>query len=127
MAAHQASRRTPPRTSSARQRGIPCVAVVTAAGNVRAVAPVRLSHGKAAEFQARGAVHFHALLRLDGVDPARPAAVVPPPAGITVDDLDDAIRHAAAQVAFTTPAHPDRPDGWPIAWGETSSTSGPSP
>ena len=27
---------------------------------------VRVSHGKAAEYQARGAVHFHALLRLDG-------------------------------------------------------------
>ncbi|GHJ10615.1 hypothetical protein TPA0907_49820 [Micromonospora humidisoli] len=79
---------------------------------------MRLSHGKAAEFQARGAVHFHALVRLDGVDPDDPDAVVPPPAAFTVTDLVDALRHAAAQVAFTTPTHPDRPDGWPIAWGE---------
>ena len=50
---------------------------LTDTGNVRAVPPVRLSHGKAAEFQARGAVHFHALLRLDGVDPDDPDAVDP--------------------------------------------------
>ncbi|MGS2616568.1 replication initiator [Micromonospora sp. LZ34] len=102
----------------ARRRGIPRVEVVTASGNVRKVPPVRLSHGKAAEFQARGAVHFHALVRLDGVDPDDPAAVVPPPAGFTVADLEDAIRAAVEQVAFSTPGHPERPEGWPIAWGE---------
>ena len=26
--------------------------------------------------------------------------------------------HAARQITVTTPPHPDRPDGWPIAWGE---------
>lgn len=105
-------------TKLARRRGIPRVQVVTATGNTRSVPPVRLSYGKAAEFQARGAVHFHALVRLDGVDPQDPTAVVPPPACFTVADLEDALRHAAAQVAFTTPAHPDRPEGWPISWGE---------
>ncbi|AVT38010.1 replication initiator [Plantactinospora sp. BB1] len=102
----------------ARQRGIPRVEVITTSGKVRKVPPVRLSHGKAAEFQTRAAVHFHALLRLDGIRPLDPTAVVPPPAGFTTADLDDAIRHAAAQITFTTPAHPDRPDGWPITWGE---------
>ncbi|WP_446216278.1 replication initiator [Micromonospora sp. IBHARD004] len=102
----------------ARRRGISRVEIVTAMGNIRKVAPVRLSHGKAAEFQARGAVHFHALVRLDGVDPTDPTTVVPPPAGFSVADLEDALRAAVAQVAFTTPAHPDRPEGWPIAWGE---------
>ncbi|PWU43206.1 plasmid replication initiator protein [Micromonospora globispora] len=102
----------------ARWRGIPRVEVVTASGNTRKVPPVRLSHGKAAEFQARGAVHFHALVRLDGVDPLDPAAVVQPPAGFTVADLEDALRAAAVQVGFTTPDHPDSPEGWPIAWGE---------
>ncbi|MGK5520834.1 replication initiator [Micromonospora sp. URMC 107] len=102
----------------ARRRGIPRVEVVTASGNTRTVPPVRLSHGKAAEFQARAAVHFHALVRLDGIHPTDPTAVIPPPAGFTVADPDDAIRHAAAQVTFATPGHPDRPDGWPIAWGE---------
>jgi hypothetical protein len=102
----------------ARQRGIPPVYVITATGNVRRVAPVRVSHGKVAEFQARGAVHFHALLRLDGVDPTDPAVVVPPPAGITTADLDDAVHHAAGHAAVTTREHPDRVGGWPIVWGE---------
>ncbi|MEU8090415.1 replication initiator [Micromonospora chalcea] len=102
----------------ARSRGIPRVPVVTPSGKTRTVSPVRLSHGKAAEFQARGAVHFHALVRLDGVDPTDPTAVVPPPAGFTAADLVDALHAAAEQVTFTTPGHPDRPQGWPIAWGD---------
>ncbi|MGC4756976.1 replication initiator [Micromonospora trifolii] len=102
----------------ARRRGIPRVHVVTASGNIRKVPPVRLSHGKVAEFQARGAVHFHALVRLDGVHSGDPTAVIPPPAGFTVADLDDAIRAAVEQVAFTTPTHPDQPEGWSIAWGD---------
>jgi hypothetical protein len=79
--------------------------------------PVRLSHGKAAEYQARGAVHFHVLLRLDGTT-ADPAAVVPPPEGITAADLEDAVRQAAG-IAFRTRPHPDSPDGegWTVEWG----------
>ena len=38
---------------------------------------VRVRHGKAAEDQARGAVHFHALLRLDGLDPTDPPGCFP--------------------------------------------------
>ena len=82
--------------------------------------PIRLSHGKAAEYQARGAVHFHTLLRLDGTSPRDPEAIVPPPPGITAADLEDAVRQAAANVSFTTKPHPDSPDGqgWHIAWGD---------
>jgi hypothetical protein len=82
--------------------------------------PIRLSHGKAAEYQARGAVHFHALLRLDGTDPRDPEAIVPPPPGITATDLEDAVRQAAANVSFRTKPHPDSPEGqgWLIAWGD---------
>jgi hypothetical protein len=101
-----------------RQRHIPYVQVVAPSGKVRVVPPVRLSHGKVAELQTRGAVHFHTLLRLDGVHPSDPTAVVPPPAGIGLDDLADTVELAATHTAMTTPAHPDRPDGWPIAWGE---------
>ena len=81
--------------------------------------PVRLPHGKAAEYQARGAVHFHALLRLDGTSTNDPAAIITPPPGITAADLQDAIRLAAATVCFRTLPHPDSPDGegWLIAWG----------
>ncbi|MEU5884424.1 replication initiator [Spirillospora sp. NPDC047279] len=78
---------------------------------------IRVSHGKAAEYQARGAVHFHVLLRLDGIDPADPDAVIPPPAGLTIDDLYDAVHAATSGITFTTPPHPARPDGWPMNWG----------
>ncbi|MCM0677812.1 plasmid replication initiator protein [Micromonospora phytophila] len=101
-----------------RKRGIPFVRVVTASGRIRWMPPVRVSHGKVAEMQRRAAVHFHVLLRLDGVDHNDPDALVPPPAGITIDGLKDAIRVAASRITVTTPAHPDRPQGWLVAWGE---------
>jgi hypothetical protein len=43
----------------ARQRGIPCPAAVGADGTPRRIRPVPVTHGKAAEFQTHGAVHFH--------------------------------------------------------------------
>ncbi|MFC8615984.1 replication initiator [Micromonospora purpureochromogenes] len=101
-----------------RRRGIPFVRVVTASGKVRWVPPVRVSHGKVAEMQRRAAVHFHVLLRLDGVDPDDPDALVPPPDGITVDDLEEAVHAAASRITVTTPPHPDQPEGWLVAWGE---------
>lgn len=44
-------------------------------------------------------MHFHVLLRLDGVDPDDRQALAPPPAGITVDDLDAAVHAATRQIA----------------------------
>ena len=79
---------------------------------------VRVAHGKAAEYQARGAVHFHALLRLDGYDDADPGALLPPPPGITVADLDDAVRWAAGAISYRSPPHPAQPGGWIITWGD---------
>ncbi|MYT60595.1 replication initiation protein [Streptomyces sp. SID7834] len=52
---------------------------------------VRLSYGKVAEFQKRGAIHFHAVMRIDGPD----GPGTPPPSWATVDLLTDAIRAAA--------------------------------
>ncbi len=83
----------------------------------RPVDPVRVAHGKAAEYQARGAVHFHALFRLDGFDPFHPDELLPPPAVLTIADLDDAIRWAVQAISYSTPQHPARPGGWPIGWG----------
>ncbi|MEO3785048.1 replication initiator [Actinocorallia sp. B10E7] len=83
----------------------------------RGLPKVRLSHGKAAEYQARGAVHFHVLLRLDGLDPDDKSAIIPPPAGLDAHDLVEAVEHASIQ-AFATAPHPVRPDGWPIYWGD---------
>ncbi|GAB1688685.1 hypothetical protein KRM28CT15_04880 [Krasilnikovia sp. M28-CT-15] len=41
-----------------------------------------------------------------------------PPPGITIDDLVDALTEAATGTELAAPAHPDRPDGWPITWGD---------
>ncbi|MDT3397207.1 replication initiation protein [Streptomyces sp. B1866] len=51
----------------------------------------RVSFAKVAEYQKRGAVHFHAVIRLDGPD----GGATPPPAWATADLLADAIRAAA--------------------------------
>jgi hypothetical protein len=101
----------------ARRRGIPPIRVPCGDGKTRLVDPVRVAHGKAAEYQARGAVHFHALLRLDGYDPADPGRLLPPPSVITIADLDDVIRRVAAAISYRTPSHSARPGGWRITWG----------
>ncbi|MEV5311500.1 replication initiator protein RepSA [Streptomyces sp. NPDC052610] len=64
-------------------------------------AHLRVSYGKVAEFQKRGALHFHAVVRLDG--PEGPGT--PPPAWATVDLLTDAI-HAAAAHSYTSVSVP---------------------
>ena len=55
---------------------------------------VRLRFVKVAEYQARGVVHFHAVIRLD----AAGEDYQPPPLGITAGMLCDAIGQAAAAV-----------------------------
>ena len=58
--------------------------------DLRAV--VRVSFAKVAEYQKRGAVHFHAIIRLDAAAACRcPSCVAPPPAGFTAEQLD--VRH----------------------------------
>ncbi|WP_425841598.1 replication initiator protein RepSA [Streptomyces fractus] len=59
----------------------------------------RVSFGKVAEFQKRGAIHFHAVVRFDG--PEGPDS--PPPAWATLALLDEAIRAAAARVTVPIP------------------------
>ena len=53
---------------------------------------VRVSFAKVAEYQKRGAVHFHAIIRLDAADCGCPAGVAPPPAGFTAELLEAAVR-----------------------------------
>ncbi|MGW6774057.1 replication initiator [Streptomyces sp. NPDC055037] len=55
---------------------------------------VRLSFAKVTEYQRRGAVHFHAVIRLDGPD----GPDSPPPDWATAGLLTDAVRAAAASV-----------------------------
>jgi hypothetical protein len=83
---------------------------------------MKLRYAKVAEFQARGVIHLHAIFRLDGYHPDTPEAVLPPPACLTADDVCQLIRDAAANTAIATPAHPDRPEGWPLGWGEQLDT-----
>ncbi|WML79775.1 replication initiator protein RepSA [Streptomyces sp. VNUA74] len=67
----------------------------------------RLSYGKVAEFQKRGAVHFHAVIRIDGADGPDSAA----PSWASTELLSDAIR-AAVDHSYTTvsvPASGDQP------------------
>jgi hypothetical protein len=83
--------------------------IAARAGLTRSELPdhARLSYGKVAEFQKRGAVHFHAVIRIDG--PEGPDT--PSPAWATVDLLTDAIRAAAGHsyTSVSVPAAGDQP------------------
>ncbi|NLU74443.1 replication initiation protein [Streptomyces sp. HNM0575] len=74
----------------------------------------RISFGKVAEFQKRGAIHFHAVVRIDG--PGGPEDA--PPYWARTQLLDDAIRAAAvhAYTTITVPAAGDEPTRT-IRWG----------
>jgi hypothetical protein len=54
---------------------------------------VRVAYAKVAEFQARGLVHFHAVVRLDGAQDRATA----PGAAVTPQELCDTIREAACR------------------------------
>ena len=84
----------------------------------RKVPHVRLSFAKVAEYQRRGVVHFHALIRLDGYDPDNPERIITPDAAITPELLRAYIDDAARTTAFTMRPHPANRQGWDIAWGE---------
>ena len=75
-------------------------------------AQVRLSYAKVAEYQRRGVVHFHAIVRLDG--PAGPAST--PPGWATLSLLTDAIGQAARAVRVRTPTAPRVP-ARSLTWG----------
>jgi hypothetical protein len=65
----------------------------------------RVSFAKVAEYQRRGAVHFHAVIRLDGPE----GGTTPPPVWATADLLTDAIRAAASTARVTGPVIDGRP------------------
>jgi hypothetical protein len=69
---------------------------------------VRPAYVKVAEYQARGAVHLHAIIRLDGPQPHNP-----PPAWASIELLATAIRQTVTQVAVPCPL-----GGAPIRWGD---------
>jgi hypothetical protein len=77
---------------------------------------VRVSYVKVAEYQRRGLVHLHAVIRLDRAMPAyRAQGIKPPAAPFGVELLDNAIRATAAEVRA---ALPDELGGGTIQWGD---------
>jgi hypothetical protein len=76
---------------------------------------VRVSYVKVAEYQRRGLVHLHVVVRLDRAMPAyRRDEVRPPDAQFTTDLLEQAVRATVAAVA--APA-PEEVGGGAVMWG----------
>ncbi|GAA3460681.1 plasmid replication initiator protein [Saccharothrix longispora] len=74
---------------------------------------LRISYAKVAEYQRRGLVHFHAVIRVDGPDgPGSPA-----PVAVTPELLCAVVRSAAASVAVTT-KDSDAVGQHTLTWGE---------
>jgi hypothetical protein len=96
------------RRSLARQAGLTGKALATQA---------RISYAKVAEYQRRGVVHFHAIIRLDG--PSGPTTA--PPAWATLALLTAAIAQAARTVHLEIPAAPGLP-ARTLAWGRELDT-----
>ncbi|MGW2366895.1 replication initiator [Streptomyces sp. NPDC001667] len=88
---------------------------------------LRLSYAKVAEYQRRGLVHFHAVIRFDGPD----GSTQPPPAAATIEVLTDAITSAAGHVTLTVDSTATGPKL--LRWGEQTDvreiaeTSGDAP
>ncbi|MFH8795569.1 replication initiator [Streptomyces sp. NPDC017941] len=75
-------------------------------------AVLRISFAKVAEYQKRGLVHFHAVIRLDGPN----GSTQPPPPYATVAVLAEAIRAAAVRVRIAIES--DAVGERELAWGE---------
>jgi hypothetical protein len=79
---------------------------------------VRVSYAKVAEFQRRGAIHFHAVIRLDAATECRcPGCLAPPAEPFTARLLEDALRHAVPAVRVPCPSLDSGPDRY-ARWGE---------
>jgi hypothetical protein len=79
---------------------------------------VRVSYAKVAEFQRRGAIHFHAVIRLDAATDCRcPGCLAPPPEGFTAALLEQALRRSVPAVRVACPPVDDGPARY-ARWGE---------
>jgi hypothetical protein len=81
------------RRSVARELGIPSSKLVEHA---------TVQYAKVAEFQLRGVVHYHALVRLDG--PKTPDGFAPAPRGLDGDGLGRLVEESAGSVRLMVPA-----------------------
>ncbi|MGD3105529.1 replication initiator [Streptomyces sp. YGL11-2] len=75
-------------------------------------AALRVSFAKVAEYQKRGLVHFHAVIRFDGPEGSNQ----PPPSWATIDALKAAIEHAAENTVLTVTS--DHTGDREIRWGD---------
>jgi hypothetical protein len=79
---------------------------------------VRVSYAKVAEFQRRGAIHFHAVIRLDAATECRCAGcLAPPPEPFTAGLLEDALRQGVPAVRVPCPSVDGGPERY-ARWGE---------
>jgi hypothetical protein len=86
-------------------------------GDLRRV--VRVSYAKVAEFQRRGAIHFHAVIRLDAATECRCAGcLAPPPERFTAALLEDGLRQAVPAVRVPCPPPEDGGSERYARWGE---------
>ncbi|UJW33660.1 replication initiation protein [Saccharothrix sp. AJ9571] len=75
---------------------------------------LRLSYAKVAEYQRRGLIHFHAVIRIDGPDgPTGP----PPPAEVDTGLLTAIVEDASVAVAVRTP-HSAAVGSRVLRWGD---------
>ncbi|GLW17275.1 replication initiation protein [Streptomyces sp. NBRC 13847] len=75
-------------------------------------AALRISFAKVAEYQKRGLVHFHAVIRFDGPEGSNQ----PPPSWATIDALKTAIEDAAENAVLTVTS--DHTGDREIRWGD---------
>jgi hypothetical protein len=68
---------------------------------------VKVRYVKVAEYQARGIVHFHSLIRLDAA--TDDGSYAPPPPDWTVERLSAAVKSAAAKASVPAPVPGGRP------------------
>jgi hypothetical protein len=79
---------------------------------------IRVSYAKVAEFQRRGAVHFHAVIRLDAATECRClGCMAPPPAPFSADLLENPLRQAVPGVRVPCPSLDEGPSRY-ARWGE---------
>jgi hypothetical protein len=103
------------RTTIVMRRALPRVVGMRAKDAARVV---RLQYVKVSEFQRRGAVHFHAVIRLDAAPLEDDASFVAPPSpAFTPEVLEQIIREAWAKTKAPCPQVPGREDAY-VRWGE---------
>lgn len=81
---------------------------------------VRVSYVKVAEYQRRGSLHFHCVIRLDRAQPRETADRVESPAAeFSCELLSEAVRAAIGRVSVSSPVSEDEPGvvGREVRWG----------